>query len=71
MRNPGEGTHPGGSFAVSCERVSYSYPGSERPALSEVSLDLRRGEYVGVVGPNGVRKSSLVRLLSGLLKPES
>src|SRR5215218_8842763 len=71
MQNPGEGTRPGGSFAVSCERVSYSYPGSERPALSEVSLDLRPGEYVGVVGPNGGGKSTLVRLLNGLLRPGS
>jgi energy-coupling factor transport system ATP-binding protein len=71
LQNPGEGTRPGGSFAVSCERVSYSYPGSARPALSEVSLDLRPGEYVGVVGPNGGGKSTLVRLLNGLLRPES
>ena len=71
MQNPGEGTRPGGFFAVSCERVSYSYPGSGRPALSEVSLDLRQGEYVGVVGPNGGGKSTLVRLLNGLLRPES
>ena len=71
MENPGEWTRPGGSFAVSCERVSYSYPGSGRPALSEVSLDLRQGEYVGVVGPNGGGKSTLVRLLNGLLKPDS
>ena len=71
MQNPGEGTRPGGSFAVSCERVSFSYPASARPALLGVSLDLRRGEYVGVVGPNGGGKSTLVRLLNGLLKPES
>ena len=71
MENPGAGTRPGGSLAVSCERVSFSYPGSERPALSEVSLELRRGEYVGVVGPNGGGKSTLVRLLNGLLRPDS
>ena len=71
MENAGEGTHPCGSFAVSCERVSFSYPGFERLALSEVSLELRPGEYVGVVGPNGGGKSTLVRLLNGLLKPDS
>jgi energy-coupling factor transport system ATP-binding protein len=71
LQNPGEGTRPGGSFAVSCERVSFSYPGSAQPALSEVSLDLRQGEYVGVVGPNGGGKSTLVRLLNGLLRPDS
>ena len=71
MEHPGEGTRSGGSLAVSCEGVSFSYPGAERPALSEVSLGLRKGEYVGVVGPNGGGKSTLVRLLNGLLRPDS
>jgi energy-coupling factor transport system ATP-binding protein len=71
MKNPGEGTRSSGSFAVSCEGVSFSYPGSERPALSDVGFGLRPGEYVGVVGPNGGGKSTLVRLLNGLLRPDS
>ena len=71
MQNPGTGTRPGGSFAVSCEGLTFSYPGSEEPALSGISFELRPGEYVGVVGPNGGGKSTLVRLLNGLLRPES
>lgn len=71
MENPGEGTRPGGSLAVSCESVTFSYPGSERPALSDVDFELHPGEYVGVVGPNGGGKSTLVRLLNGLLKPDA
>jgi energy-coupling factor transport system ATP-binding protein len=71
MVNPGEGAHAGGSLAVSCESVSFSYTGSERPALSDVSFELRQGEYVGVVGPNGGGKSTLVRLLNGLLRADS
>jgi len=71
LENAGDGTHPGGSFAVSCERISFSYPGSERPALSDISLHVRPGEYVGVAGPNGGGKSTLVRLLNGLLRPDS
>jgi energy-coupling factor transport system ATP-binding protein len=71
MQNPGEGTHSGGSLAVSCQKVSFSYPGSARPALTDVSFELQTGEYVGVVGPNGGGKSTLVRLLNGLLKPDS
>jgi energy-coupling factor transport system ATP-binding protein len=71
MQNPGIGTRPGGSFAVSCEGLNFSYPGSEEPALSEISFGLRPGEYVGVVGPNGGGKSTLVRLLNGLLRPDS
>ncbi|MDP9480601.1 MAG: ATP-binding cassette domain-containing protein, partial [Actinomycetota bacterium] len=61
--------------AVSCREVAYSYPGADpathRPALSGVSFDLRTGEYVGVVGPNGGGKSTLVRLLNGLLRADS
>jgi energy-coupling factor transport system ATP-binding protein len=71
MQNPGTGTRPGGSFAVSCEGLTFSYPGSGEPALSGVSFGLRPGEYVGVVGPNGGGKSTLVRLLNGLLRPGS
>ncbi len=36
-----------------------------------MSFEVRAGEYVGVVGPNGGGKSTLVRLLNGLLKPDS
>jgi energy-coupling factor transport system ATP-binding protein len=36
-----------------------------------VSFDLRAGEYVGVVGPNGGGKSTLIRLLNGLISPDS
>ena len=71
MQNPGTGTRPGGSLAVSCEDLSFSYPGSGSPAISGVSFTLRTGEYVGVVGPNGGGKSTLVRLLNGLLRPDS
>ena len=71
MENPGTGTRPGGSLAVSCASIGYSYPGSESPALSDVGFELRTGEYVGVVGPNGGGKSTLVRLLNGLLRPDS
>lgn len=51
--------------------VSFSYPGAERNALSHVSLEARAGEYVGVVGANGGGKSTLVRLLNGLLRAEA
>ena len=71
MQNLATGTRPGGSLVISCEGLTFAYPGSERPALSEVGFELRPGEYVGVVGPNGGGKSTLVRLLNGLLKPDA
>jgi energy-coupling factor transport system ATP-binding protein len=71
LENPGAGTRQGGSLAVFCEDLSFSYQGSARPALSRVSFSLLPGEYVGVVGPNGGGKSTLVRLMNGLLRPDS
>ena len=71
MKNSDEGTRRRGSPLVSCENLTYSYPGSERAALMDVTFELRAGEYVGVVGPNGGGKSTLVRLLNGLLRADS
>ena len=72
MTNLGdEGVRRGGPPIVSCENLTYSYPGSERAALADVTFELHTGEYVGVVGPNGGGKSTLVRLLNGLLKADS
>jgi energy-coupling factor transport system ATP-binding protein len=66
-----EGVRRSGPPIVSCENLTYSYPGSDGPALADVTFELRTGEYVGVVGPNGGGKSTLVRLLNGLLEAGS
>ncbi|MFL6058735.1 MAG: ATP-binding cassette domain-containing protein [Rubrobacteraceae bacterium] len=66
-----EGARHGGPPAVSCDNLVFSYPGSELLALAGVSLELRAGEYVGVVGPNGGGKSTLLRLINGLLRTDS
>jgi energy-coupling factor transport system ATP-binding protein len=59
---------------VSCKNLTYSYPTADPtsvpPALDRVSFDVRAGEYVGVLGPNGGGKSTLVRLLNGLLRAD-
>ncbi len=57
--------------SISCESLNYSYPGTSEPALSGVSFEARPGEYVGVVGPNGGGKSTLLRLLNGLFVADS
>ena len=57
--------------SISCEHLTYSYPGAAGPALTGVNLEIPAGEYVGVVGPNGGGKSTLVRLLNGLLVADS
>ena len=65
------GTETPERFDLSLRDVSFAYPGQETPALSGVSLDIRAGETVAVVGVNGAGKSTLVRVLSGLYRPDS
>lgn len=49
--------------------VSYSYPGTNNPALQNVSFTIRRNERVGFVGETGSGKSTILDLLMGLLEP--
>jgi energy-coupling factor transport system ATP-binding protein len=72
MRNRNdEGARHGGPPTVSCDNLTFSYPGSEIAALTNVTFELRAGEYAGVVGPNGGGKSTLLRLINGLHRADS
>ena len=58
--------------AISVDGVSFSYAGSSttgEPVLERVTLDVRRGERLGILGPNGGGKSTLLKILLGVLKP--
>ncbi len=50
--------------------VRFGYPGAHAPVFTELSLEVRAGERVAVVGANGCGKSTLVKLLAGLYPPE-
>ena len=47
--------------------LTYAYPGADRPALADVSLNIEPGEKVLVLGPSGGGKSTLLRALAGLV----
>ena len=51
--------------------VSFSYPGnpSKRPVLDDLTLQINRGERVGLIGSNGSGKTTLFHLIMGLLRP--
>jgi ATP-binding cassette, subfamily B, multidrug efflux pump len=55
---------------LSLRDVSYVYPGTERSALSEVSVEIPAGSTLGVVGPTGSGKSTLLNLLGRLFEAE-
>ena len=54
-----------------CEHVSYRYEDGEPLALEDISFTIQRGQSVGIVGPTGAGKSTLVDVLLGLLPPTS
>ena len=51
--------------------VSFHYPGFSTPALRELDLTVRHGEFLSVVGPSGSGKTTLLRLLAGTDTPTS
>jgi ATP-binding cassette, subfamily B, bacterial len=57
------------SGGIRFEHVSFTYPGTGRPVLEDVCLDLTPGSVVAIVGENGAGKSTLVKLLCRLYQP--
>lgn len=53
--------------SITLEHVSYRYPGADAAALTDVTIEIRRSESVGIVGPTGGGKSTLIDVILGLL----
>ncbi|MFK7891844.1 MAG: ABC transporter ATP-binding protein, partial [Granulosicoccus sp.] len=57
--------------SICLSQVSFSYQSVDKPALVNINLTIERGDYIGIVGPTGSGKSTLVDILMGLLPPQS
>ncbi|PLY00588.1 MAG: ABC transporter permease [Desulfuromonas sp.] len=64
-----KGPEPGDG--VRFERVSFTYPDNDEPALREISLHLKPGTSLALVGENGSGKTTLIKLLTRLYQPDS
>ncbi len=54
---------------ISLKEVSFSFSNTEE-VLDNVSFEMNDGEFIGILGPNGGGKSTFLRLILGLLKPQ-
>jgi ABC-type bacteriocin/lantibiotic exporter with double-glycine peptidase domain len=57
--------------SIELSKLTFSYTAGGAPVLRDVSLSIKPGEHVAIVGPSGSGKSTLLRLLLGLDKPQS
>lgn len=56
---------------VELKDIRFTYTGSDIEVIRGVSLTIRQGQHIAVVGENGAGKSTLIRILAGLYRPDS
>jgi ATP-binding cassette subfamily B protein/ATP-binding cassette subfamily C protein len=68
---PAGAAAPDGFERIVVDDVRFAYPGAENTSLNGVSIEVRRGEIVALVGENGSGKTTLARILAGLYAPDA
>lgn len=58
------------SKKIKMNNISFSYAGAENQALKNISMEIKKGETIAIVGANGAGKTTLVKLLMRLYDPE-
>lgn len=56
--------------SIFLEELAYSYPLTDRKALSNITLNIQKGQMVGFIGESGSGKSTLIDIIMGLLMPD-
>jgi len=56
---------------ISLNSISYSYPDSKIKAINDISLEIKSGDSIGIIGASGCGKTTLVDIILGLLQPQN
>ncbi|CDH04785.1 putative transport protein (ABC superfamily,atp_bind) [Xenorhabdus bovienii str. oregonense] len=59
------------AYTIILDGVEKTFPGLEIPAVSHLNAEIQGGSVTGLVGPDGAGKTTLIRMLAGLLKPDN
>ncbi|CDH26221.1 ATP-binding cassette domain-containing protein [Xenorhabdus bovienii] len=59
------------AYTIILNGVEKTFPGLEIPAVSHLNAEIQGGSVTGLVGPDGAGKTTLIRMLAGLLKPDN
>jgi cobalt/nickel transport system ATP-binding protein len=56
---------------IELQNITFSYPGAPRPVFQDFNFQLLPGKHLGLIGPNGCGKTTLLHLIMGLLSPQA
>ena len=65
-----DSAHKNGISLV-CDKLTYTYPDGDNPVVRDISFFVNPGETIALVGPSGEGKTTILRLILGLVEPDS
>lgn len=71
LQTEGSASIPVSWKKIELNKVTFRYPGSEKPALNDIDMRIYRGQKVGIAGPSGGGKSTLAKLLLSVYSADS
>ena len=57
--------------SLKLNNITYTYPGSDLKSINDITFQVNKGDFIGLIGPSGAGKTSLINVILGFLKPSS